>query len=103
MAPTDLEKQFHEQMLGIYRAALDRCNYRAVRFLQMVNERSGVQAAKDLLHAQRYPEGLTTLWECGCLDVSMEALVRKEPWRQLFTEEELAVAEKRLKDLGHLP
>jgi hypothetical protein len=101
MPPNTLEKQFHEQMLGIYRAALDRCNYRATRFLQMVNERNGVQAARDLLHAQHYSEGLTTLWECNCLDISMEALVTKEPWRQLFTEEELAIADKRLKELGY--
>jgi hypothetical protein len=98
----DLEKEFHKRMLGIYRTALDRCNYRAVRFLQMVHERGGAQAARDLLHALHYPEGLTKLWECNCLDISMEALVIKNPWRQLFTEEELAVAEKRLMDLGYL-
>jgi hypothetical protein len=98
----DLEKQFHKQMLGVYRAALVRCNYRAIRFLQMVHERGGVQAARDLLHTEHYPEGLTALWECNCLDISMEALIRKDPWRQLFTDQELAVAEKRLKDLGYL-
>ena len=68
----------------------------------MVNERGGVQAAKALLHSTRYPEGLTTLWRCSCLDISMEALVINEPWRQLFTEDEISVAEKRLNDLGHI-
>jgi hypothetical protein len=102
MAPADLEKQFDEQMLGVYRTALERCDYRATRFLQAVHEKGGVQAAKDLLHTRRHPEGLTALWECGCLDISMEALLLQDPWRRLFTDEELAVAQKRLEDLGHL-
>lgn len=102
MTGTDLEKQFHEQMLGVYRAALDHCNYRAVRFLQMVTERGGLQAAKDLLHGNRYPEGLTELWKCGCLEISMEALIREKPWRELFTNQEVTVAEKRLRELRFL-
>ena len=97
-----LEAVFHQEMLGIYDSAKDRCGYTASRFVQMVHERGGIQAAKDLLHSPHYPEGLTTLWECGCLDISVEALVLKEPLRQFFTDEELAVAEKRLRDLGHL-
>jgi hypothetical protein len=97
-----LEVAFHQEMLGIYESAKDRCSYTASRFVQMVRERGGIQAAKGLLHSSHYPEGLTTLWECGCLDISMEALVLKEPWRQFFSDEELAVAEKRLHDLGHL-
>jgi Mrp family chromosome partitioning ATPase/capsular polysaccharide biosynthesis protein len=34
-------------MLGIYHSALSRCGYRAMRFLRIVNEPGGLQAAKD--------------------------------------------------------
>ncbi len=91
-----IESAFHDQMLEIYRRARDECRYNATRFLQLVNERGGLQAAKDLLHNEGYSEGLTALWELGRLDISMEALVIQEPWPKLFTAEELAIAHRRL-------
>lgn len=96
-----LERAFHEAMLGVYHSALNECGYRAARFFQMVNERGGLQSAKDLLHSSGYSEGLTTLWEHKRLDISMEALVLRDPWSQLFTEEELATARRRLDELEY--
>lgn len=98
-----LERDFHNAMLEIYRRALSECNYKPIRFLQMVNERGGLQAAKDLLKADRHSEGLTTLWEHNKLSISMEALVLQPCWCSLFTEVELAVARKRLSELGYDP
>lgn len=95
-----LESAFDEAMRNIYRSALSECHYRATRFLQMVEQHGGVSAAKQLLHSSGYPEGLTKLWELRRLDLSMEALVLKDPWRTLFTEEDLRIARKRLKDLN---
>lgn len=43
----DLENQFHRAMLGIYKTARSRCRYNATRFLQMVTEYGGLQAAKN--------------------------------------------------------
>lgn len=96
-----IQKDFHRAMLGIYESALSDCSYRATRFRQMVLERGGLQAAKDLLRSGGYSEGLTALWECGRLDLSMEALVLKTPWSTLFTDEELTVARQRLQERGH--
>ncbi len=58
-------------------------------------------AASALLRASRPAEGLSILWEHQRLDLSVEALVCQEPWRSLFTENEIAEAEKRLSDLGY--
>ena len=98
---SQLEQKFHQQMIDIYQRAASECGYRPTRFLQMVNERGGLAAAKDLLHASRPADGLSILWEHNRLDLSVEALVCREPWCTLFTEDEIAVAEKRLKELGH--
>ncbi len=97
----DLEARFHQQMLLVYKKAKDECHYNATRFLQLVGEQGGLQAAKTLLHADGYSEGLTALWKLHRLDISMEAVVIREPWCQLFTEEELATARNRLQDLGY--
>ena len=97
----ELENAFHEKMVEVYDRAKKECQYTATRFLQMVNANGGLAAAKMLLAAMRHPEGLTRLWEEGRLDISMEALLLRDPWRQQFSEEELSVARIRLKDLGY--
>lgn len=104
--PTDtsaskLERQFHREMLEIYKLCVRECNYRPTRFVDMVNDRGGLDAARALLAAPTPAMGLTTLYELGRLDLSMEALVCRDPWRTLFTADEIAVAEKRLMDFGY--
>ncbi len=98
-----LEAMFHEAMLSIYQKAKYECNYNATRFLQMVTDQGGIGAAKQLLHSEGFSEGLTALWECKRLNISMEALVLQDQWSQLFTEEELNIARERLNQLGYQP
>lgn len=97
----DLETKFHQQMLCIYQTAKSDCGYHATRFHQMVNDRGGLATAKALLSSNQFPAGLTKLWECQRLDISMENLILTSPWNNLFTNGELAVAKKRLTDLGY--
>lgn len=96
-----LEIEFHKEMLDVYERAKRECNYTATRFLQMVIDDGGLAAAKRLLASEGFSEGLTRLWEEGRLDISMEAQVLRNPWRQLFTDEELGVARRRLTELGY--
>ena len=95
------ETEFHEAMLDIYKRAQRECRYTPTRFLQMVSEQGGLQAAKGLLASAEVSQGFTTLWEKGRLDLSMEALVLRSPWCDLFSEDELAVARERLSQLGY--
>ncbi len=92
---------FHEEMLGIYEKAKKECGYIATRFLQMVQEKGGLKAAKQWLSNDTPQEGLFKLWELGRLDLSMERLVLRKQFRKLFTDEELASARKRLQDLHY--
>jgi hypothetical protein len=98
--PDNLEIQFHQRMIQIYAQAKSECGYTATRFHNMVANQGGLQAAKALLNSNTYSEGLTRLWEEKRLDISMEATVLKQPWRELFTDEELSTAKEKLKALG---
>lgn len=98
-----LAKDFHAAMLGIYKAAKARCGYNATYFLRMVNERGGLAAAHDLLAAPGISEGLQQLCMLGHLELSVEHLVQQEPWRRLFSPEELESARKRLEELKFTP
>ncbi len=100
-SPTDLELRFHQRMLNVYEQAKAECNYTATRFRNMVADQGGLAAAKSLLGSGGYSEGLTRLWEEKRLDISMEATVLQDPWRALFTEDELLTARAKLKELGY--
>ena len=95
-----LEFKFNSEMLNIYKLAKKECNYNATRYLQMISEHGGLETARILLHSNKVSDGYTALWECGRLDLTVEALVIKMEWRELFTHEEINIAIKRLKDYG---
>jgi len=101
MSENELAKQFHQAMLEIYKAALDECRYRPTRFLQMVTEHGGVEAAKILINAQEPSDGFTRLWECDRLDLTVEAHAIKPEFAELFTEEEGQKARRRLEEYGY--
>ena len=93
-----LEEQFHHAMIGV----ADYANQHqfGIRFRQMIDEHGAVDAAKRLLATQEIQTGLMRLWELKALDESMEAPVIQERFRQLFTEEEIVEARRRLEELG---
>jgi len=103
MAAGSTEAMFHNEMMRIYDRAKRECGYNATRFLQMVTENGGLNAAKSLLRTNAVSDGLVELWKHKRLDLTMEALILRSPWRSLFTNEELATAETRLRDLGYSP
>ena len=92
----DYEKAFHDSMLSIYRQAKEECRYNATYFLRMVTEMGGLAAARALLHSNNPSDGFTALWEHKRLDLSVEYHVLLPQYRSLFTDEERAIAHRRL-------
>ena len=95
---TQLEMQFHADMVNIYKTAKKECGYNAVRFLQIISNKGGVEAARQLIIKQT--DGFSALAEFGRLDLSVEAYVLKPEYVSLFTEAEREVCRERLKKLG---
>ena len=93
---TKLETQFHEAMLEIYRRAKSDAGYNATRFLGMVSEHGGYEAARTLIQASTVSDGYTALWERGHLELTVEVLILKPEWHDLFSEEERNIARDRL-------
>jgi hypothetical protein len=98
-----LVEKFDEAMLGIYQRALSEVNYKATRFLQMLQDHRGLETARILLHSPNVSEGYTALWQRGRLDLTVEAVIHDNPnWHPLFTQEELAICMKRLTEYEYL-
>jgi hypothetical protein len=102
MADRDLDQRFHAAMLDIYRRAKVEAGYNASRFLQLVEARGGVAAARQLLTGPP-SEGFAKLWEKGRLDLSVEAHILHPEFAELFTAEEQRAARERLRAFGADP
>lgn len=94
-----LESQFQEEMLQIYRESL-KIGYKPLLFLQMIGVLGGVNAAKKLLATNETSNGFTRLWELGRLDLTVEAVVIKEEYAELFDVKEIEIARSRLENVG---
>ena len=93
----DLEKQFDEAMMNVYRTAKDECGYNATYFLRMLHDKRGIATARQLLAKDGAQYGFEKLWEHDRLDITVECLVLNPRFRNLFDAEELDRARERLR------
>ena len=101
MTARELEREFDTAMMNIYRRALGEAGYNATRFLQMLQEKRGLETARILLHSSNVSDGYTALWERGRLDLTVEALILHEKWKPLFSEQEREIARRRLTEYNY--
>lgn len=97
----NLTEAFETALRALANRAWTELHYRPGYFLDMLNERGGAATAHALL-AGRPSDGFAKLWELKRLDLSVEAVALQEPWRALFSEQELRTAERRLREAGYL-
>jgi 5-methylcytosine-specific restriction protein A len=94
---TDIEARFEQDMVEkVYRAAGRETGYWAGYFLRSVKRFGGVGAARRLLERGGVSQGLARLASLDRLDLAMETLVLDPAYGPLFTDEERAIAARRL-------
>ncbi len=109
-----LERAFHEAMLGIFTRAGEATRkqrsdgtfirgYWASYFLRGVRNHGGVAYAHQLLQAAGTSDGFQRLADEHRLDLTVEALILRPAYAELFTDEERAVAASRLARAGYQP
>ena len=92
-----LESEFHDAMEDLYQKAGLATRYWGNRFLQAVRKHGGVAWARQTLKPRKSGEysGLKALVRSGRLDLSLEAQVLNPKFSSLFSDAELAEAQKR--------
>jgi hypothetical protein len=93
-------RAFERAMRDIFTEA-EKAGYRPFEFLRMVDRGGALPTARRLIMSSAPSSGFTRLWELNRLDLTVEALALREPWRRLFTEEELGKARQRLAQLRY--
>ena len=94
---------FDRAVLELIERCRSELRYNPRYFRVMVTQYGALEAARRLLHAPAVSDGFVTLWERQRIDLTVETLVVDERFAALFTEEERAVARKRLDDFGYGP
>jgi hypothetical protein len=74
--------------------------YTARYFIDMVSNDGGRETTRYLLDTTEPSDGYVVLWENGRLDLSVEAEVLRPRWHDLFSDEQRAVAIRRLFEYG---
>ena len=92
-----LEREFQKAVS----ICIDQYGYRPSYFLQMLGNYGPIDTAIRLVTALNFHEGFIRLWEFGRLDLTVEAIILRNPYNQLFTEEVLENARERLEQLGY--
>jgi 5-methylcytosine-specific restriction protein A len=90
------EAAFHEELVSLYRRTGEATGYWPNRYLQAVRRNGGLIYAKRLLEPQRVHSGFGILIEKRRIDLSVEFAVIDPRFHSLFTEAELAIAQRRL-------
>ena len=96
-----LQKEFHKDMVNIYSEADKQLGYKASHFLRMLSEQGGYNTAIKLVSQTKATDGFTTLWQYKRLDLSVEALVCSNKYKELFDEKTRHMCIDRLKDYGY--
>lgn len=96
-----MENQLREDFLRAVGICINQYGYRPTRFLQLIENQCPVTTAIQLVMEPTYHEGFTKLWELNRLDLTVEAIIRRSPYNQLFTKEVLERARQRLEQLGY--
>lgn len=89
------EAAFAEQLLETYRQCA-RLGYKPTGMLQMIHDHGAIETAKRLL-ASPPSDGFNRLALMNRLEFAIESIVQREPWRRLFTDDELKRAAQRLR------
>jgi hypothetical protein len=98
--PSQRSRTFDDAMLELYETWKREINYAANRFRQAVEKRGGVETARRLLGRPDVSSGFVKLHQAGRLDLTMEYLILRREFTQLFTFEERGIARQRLIDHG---
>ena len=94
--PTQAEQAFHRDMVAGAARLRKEIGYNPTRFNQMVAQHGGPDAVRRLLQTHDVSDGFATLWESGRLEMTCEAQVLLPWYRDLFTDQEVAAARRRL-------
>lgn len=103
MNTEQLKKLFHQDMIELYKKIIKIVKYKPTRLMDYINRYGGYEAAVKYISTESNVQDFAVLWEKEHLDLSVEALITKEEYRSLFSEEILDFCDRKLKQYSYAP
>ena len=96
-----LQNKFNEEVFQAIEES-KKIGYTPTRFIQMLHQanNNAVEVVQRLV-TKEATTGLEKLWEQGRLELSMEAIMIKPEYKELFSSEIITVCTKKLKKYGY--
>ena len=101
MAFEEKEEEFKKRVFDSIIIMDKKHGYTPSELINMIDKHGTIEAVRRLINSPKPPYGFTKLWELKALDLSLEAIILEEEWKDLFSDEERAKAKKRLTDYGY--
>lgn len=96
-----LKNKFNEEVLLAIEKMKKEEHYTPTRFIQMLQQAgNNAHEVVQRLVIKDVSLGLEKLWEKGRLELSMEAIMTKPEYKELFSQEIIKICEKKLKQFG---
>jgi|GEM_PF-1760309 len=100
MPTSKTEQKLHDEMLAMFQTIGRETGYWGRRFDQAVKRNGGLATAKRMLGKRldnpNEQKGFQALVDCNAVYLSLEALVLEKRYSGLFTDVEMAEAQRRL-------
>ncbi len=84
-----LAQQFQLQAIAQAQTAMLAHGCPTKRLMETLQEKGGVETARELCRRGRLSDGFDALKKCGHLELSLEALIIQGKYGTLFTDEEV--------------
>ena len=94
-------QEFARRMTAACSRALTETDYNPTYLRNMMAQLGPVETARKLLAAPAVSDEFAALWERGRMDLTVEALVVEPDFSELFTQDEIHVASRRLEQFGY--
>ncbi|MBE6022307.1 MAG: hypothetical protein E7231_03615 [Cellulosilyticum sp.] len=98
-----LKKLFHQEIIDLYKQVIKSVKYKPTRLMDFINKYGGYEAAVKYISTESNVQDFAILWEKERLDLSVEALITKEQYRPLFSEDILSFCDRKLKEYSYAP
>lgn len=98
-----LKKSFHNEMIQLYKRVSKELKHKPTRIMDLINKYGGFEAAVKYITTEGNVQDFAILWENERLDLSVEALITKEKYRSLFSEDLLSYCDRKLAQYSYAP
>lgn len=98
-----LKALFNQDIIDLYKRMIKLVKHKPTRLMDYINKYGGYEAAVKYISTESNVQDFAVLWEKERLDLSVEALITRQPYRVLFDDSILKFCDKKLKEYSYAP